>query len=410
MRIALAMCAFIAVDELLCLRLHKQGVMQGLLGVINSLAYVLGFPGAAANSLLTRCPTEHIAGANWVLYLGCNFVLYFIGLCTLARVKHLFQPSRRVFVSQLENASSEKPVNLNRRRLFKKTFDIAAGCTMSGAMGYSLVMEPGEIRITNRKIGIRDLPTELNGLRLAQVSDVHHGPWLSIEHVREVVRRTNELEADMVLLTGDYVYASPVYIEPVVAELAKIKSRIGMVGILGNHDWWDRGVPMKKAFADNGINLIDNSRVFISSDRKLKGEKVLADSQADGGYARGLWIAGVGDLWEDLPDYHAALHGIPEQMPRLLLAHNPDAAEDPKFLAGKYRVDLMISGHTHGGQVRLPGIGAVIVPSKFGQKYAQGLVQSPTCPVFVSKGIGLSGLPVRFGVPPEIVVLELERA
>ena len=123
-----------------------------------------------------------------------------------------------------------------------------------------------------------------------------------------------------------------------------------------------------------------------------------------------MCIAGVGDLWEGAPDYHAALSGAPRAMPRLLLSHNPDAAEDSKFVTGNYRVDLMISGHTHGGQVWVPGIGTPIVPSKFGQKYASGLVKGPACDVFISKGVGVSGLPVRFGVPPEIVVFDLAAA
>ena len=156
---------------------------------------------------------------------------------------------------------------------------------------------------------------------------------------------------------------------------------------------------MKAAFARNGLRLIDNGRMFVTPSRSLVG----ASDQ-------GLCIAGVGDLWEDVPDYRAALGGLSDSMPRLLLAHNPDTAEDARFLAGKHRVDLMISGHTHGGQVWVPGIGTPIVPSKFGQKYAAGLVQGPGCPVFISRGIGLSGLPIRFGVPPEIVVMELKRA
>ena len=285
--------------------------------------------------------------------------------------------------------------SLSRRQFF----DLAVGRILGGAFGYSLLWEPGRLRITRRTFAIRDLPPSLDGLRLAQVSDLHHGPWLSMERVRDVVRQTNALGADMILLTGDYVYESPQYIEPAVGALAELKAKIGVVGILGNHDWWDRGVPMKNAFARNGLPLIDNSRLILTPGRSLVREA-----------GEGLCIAGVGDLWEDVPDYRAALSKLPPGMPRLLLAHNPDAAEDPLFLGGKHRVDLMISGHTHGGQVWIPGIGSPIIPSRFGQKYASGLVQGPGCPVFISRGIGLSGLPIRFGVPPEIVVMELRRA
>jgi predicted MPP superfamily phosphohydrolase len=215
----------------------------------------------------------------------------------------------------------------------------------------------------------------------------------------QVVSQTNALQADLIFLTGDYVYDSPRYIAPAVAALADLKAKIGLVGVLGNHDWWDGGVPMKAAFARHGLPLIDNARVILTPGRSIERDA-----------SEGLCIAGVGDLWEDVPDYSAALAGLPATMPRLLLAHNPDAAEDARFLAGKHRVDLMISGHTHGGQVRVPGLGTPILPSHYGQKYASGLVQGPGCPVFISCGIGMSGLPIRFGVPPEIVLMELKRA
>src|SRR4051794_38533028 len=124
----------------------------------------------------------------------------------------------------------------------------------------------------------------------------------------------------------------------------------------------------------------------------------------------GLAICGVADLWESRPDYELALGGLPADMPRLLLSHNPDVAEEPRFVRSGLRVDLMVSGHTHGGQIWVPGLGTPMVPSRYGQKYVQGWVEGPVCPVFVCRGVGMSGLPVRFGVPPEIAVLELQTA
>lgn len=109
----------------------------------------------------------------------------------------------------------------------------------------------------------------------------------------------------------------------------------------------------------------------------------------------------------DVPNYHQALGELPKSMPRLLLSHNPDVAEERKLVRSGLRVDWLISGHTHGGQIYLPGLGTPIIPSHYGQKYAQGIVQGPICPVFISRGIGLSMLPLRFGVAPEIAVLEL---
>jgi uncharacterized protein len=183
----------------------------------------------------------------------------------------------------------------------------------------------------------------------------------------------------------------------VIAELARLCPKIATVAVLGNHDWWEDAALTRQQLGNVGIALIDNAHRVVTPDRKLVGRA-----------REGLGICGVGDLWEDKPDYHRALGTLPEPMPRLLLSHNPDVAEEPEFVGSRLRVDLMLSGHTHGGQIRLPMLGTPIVPSRYGQKYAQGWVEGPVCPVFVSRGIGVSMLPVRIGVTPEIAVLELK--
>jgi predicted MPP superfamily phosphohydrolase len=143
--------------------------------------------------------------------------------------------------------------------------------------------------------------------------------------------------------------------------------------------------------------MLDNARCFLGSNRTLQA---LA--------SRGLCFAGVGDLYQDRQDYQAALGGLPAAMPRLLLSHNPDVAEEKRFIASGLRVDLMLCGHTHGGQVRIPLVGTPVVPSRYGQKYAAGLVRGPVCSVFICRGVGLSVLPVRMGVRPEVAILELK--
>jgi hypothetical protein len=120
-----------------------------------------------------------------------------------------------------------------------------------------------------------------------------------------------------------------------------------------------------------------------------------------------LCIAGVGDVWTDEVSFTKALRGIPEDMPRIVLSHNPDVAET---MDSHHRVDLMLSGHTHGGQVRLPVIGAPACPSHYGMKYLGGKCHGPQCPVIVSRGIGLAGIPLRFRVPPELCVITLVKA
>ena len=112
----------------------------------------------------------------------------------------------------------------------------------------------------------------------------------------------------------------------------------------------------------------------------------------------------MGDLWEDRVSFNDALAGVPEDMPRIVLSHNPDVAET---MPAGFRVDLMCAGHTHGGQVWVPTLGTPIVPSRYGSKYAGGLVQGPHCRVLVSRGVGMAILPVRFRVRPELVVIDL---
>jgi predicted MPP superfamily phosphohydrolase len=231
------------------------------------------------------------------------------------------------------------------------------------------------------------------------LTDIHHGPWLSRAYVRDIVSASNELAPDLVCLTGDYVHHSSAYIEPLVEELARLRPKIGVVAVLGNHDWWEDGPWIQRGLSEAGVALLDNSRRVLTPQRQL----VTAA-------AEGLALCGVGDLWEDRQDYSSALDGLPAGMPRLLLSHNPDVAEEPGLTSGGWRVDLMLSGHTHGGQIWLPGLGTPLTNSRYGQRYAAGLVQGPVCPVFIGRGIGVSGLPIRLGAPPEIAVLELRTA
>jgi len=281
-----------------------------------------------------------------------------------------------------------------RRQFLAAGVKTLVGGTVAGA-GYAAVLAPQTPEVTHRTIRLRGLPRGLDGLRAVQVTDVHHGPWLARDRVRRVVDQVNELRPDLVLLTGDYVDQSPEYIAPVADELARLRPLIGMVAVLGNHDWYEGAEQCRREFARLGIPLIDNGRLVLTPERRLVKDA-----------ADGLALCGVGDFQEGRQDYVAALGGLPEGMPRVLLAHNPDIAEEPGLVKGGLRVDLMVSGHTHGGQICLPLVGAPITMSRYGQKYRQGLVEGPVCPVFICRGIGVTGLPVRVGVKPEVAVLE----
>lgn len=293
---------------------------------------------------------------------------------------------------------NEEAPQRSRREFLRCGLQLAVGGG-AAATGYAVLVEPRRYTVTSQEIPLPGLPLSLDGLRVVQLTDIHHGPWLDLPYVQRVVDAANALEPDLVLLTGDYIHRSSAYVRPVLEELSRLRPTIGTVAVLGNHDRWDGGRTLSRAFAEANLPLIDNDRRILTPDRQL-----VTDASA------GLALCGVGDLWTDHQNYQRALGELPEAMPRLLLSHNPDVAEEPGLVESGLRVDLMVSGHTHGGQVRVPGMGTPWVPSRFGQKYAQGLVQGPVCPVFICRGVGLSLFPVRFGVCPEVALLRLRSA
>lgn len=293
------------------------------------------------------------------------------------------------------------------RRRFLLDGALGLGSVSTLAVGAdSTLVEPWDLRVTRYEIPIVDLPAPLVGLKLVQLSDTHLGPRIPASFIRNAVAQTLALAPDIVLLTGDYVHNGPQWVEPAARlfEPLVAPGRV-VVGVLGNHDWWAGGQRVTAALTRTGVRMVDNARCFYDPHSR----SIVRDSETP--REECLCISGVGDLREDHVDFRAALAGVPESMPRLMLAHRPDTAELPELLAPRPpRIDLMLCGHTHGGQVRLPIIGTPMVPSRYGSKYAVGLVQGPACRVLISRGVGMSIVPVRFGVPPEIVEITLTRA
>lgn len=284
------------------------------------------------------------------------------------------------------------------RRIFIRRSAAIAGLGAAGGIGaFASFIEPQSLALRRYSVAIKDLPPAFDGLRIVQVSDTHFGPYIALGYLQEAVRRANALAPDLIVLTGDYVHRTPLSIRPGIGLLAGLKARLGIAAVLGNHDHWEGAKACREMFAGIGVPLIDNSRLFVGP-RGLQAEIPAL--------GEGFCLAGLGDLWTDEIRPAQSFAGVPGAMPRILLSHNPDAAEE---VADDHRIDLMFCGHTHGGQVSLPVIGAPCVPSAFGQKYAGGLCQGPAGPVVVSRGIGMAVLPVRLGVPPELVEVLLAR-
>jgi predicted MPP superfamily phosphohydrolase len=408
-------CALIAVNLMavtdLCLDplYQRQGGdwLSWIIGVVRTLE----LPGLFIAETTQPRFMHHLGWGRWVVMILLNVPIVMLSVAILRRVwcrrsaNRVASRVEKLPAASTDNQSdgvmsSDRP---SRRDLLLGSRRVAVA-GMAGVAGYAMF---GEIRrpvVTRQIFAIRDLPQTLSGLRVLQLSDIHHGPWTSIDFVREVIAQANAEQPDLIFLTGDYVHQSPAFIEPVVRELSTLRAKIGVIATLGNHDWWENGDQTIAAFSRTNIPLIDNHRVFLTAERTI--EKTIGSRDA----RSALCIAGVGDLWEDPPLYDSALGGVSPETPRVLLSHNPDVAEEKELLKMNPRIDLMLSGHTHGGQVALPFIGPIITPSKYGVRYASGLVKGPICPVYVNRGIGTTIVPVRMRVRPEIAVIQLQRA
>jgi uncharacterized protein len=272
---------------------------------------------------------------------------------------------------------------MDRRKFLKRAALAAVGLTTVG--GAYPFLEAKWCRVLRRTIAVPNLPRPFRGTTVALLADVHHGPFVPLDYIRHVVQMTNALKPDIVCLAGDYMHRSADYIEPGIAALGKLEARMGRFAVRGNHDNRQFTPITRAALAEAKLPDLNNTGVWLER-----------------GGAR-LRVCGVGDLWTDVQDLEAALGDTTPDDVVILLSHNPDFVEmirDP-------RVGLVLSGHTHGGQVVVPGFGAPIVPSRYGQKYLHGLVQGPCAQVFVTRGVGTVAPPVRLLCRPEVVLITL---
>jgi len=251
------------------------------------------------------------------------------------------------------------------------------------------MIEPRWIEVVRIDVALPGLGAAWAGATVALLSDSHRGPVVESSYLDHVVERTNGLEPDIVLLLGDYVHRGGRYIASGIAPFAKLSAKEGVYAVLGNHDHWDGRDATLQALSKARIPVMTNRATTLAR----RGDR--------------LAVGGVGDFMEDVQLPQVAFRGVGESTPRIVMSHNPDYAED---LPESVRADLMVCGHTHGGQVRVPGFGAPVVPSRYGRKYERGLVQGPRCPVYVTRGVGTISPPVRFMCRPEITLIRLEVA
>ena len=304
---------------------------------------------------------------------------------------------------------------ITRRTFLKRFGQLCLGGLALG--GYSVAIEPMRLRVQSYDLIPSRWPSGLK-LKVAALADIHAcRPWMSPARIRYIVEQTNALEPDIIVMLGDYTnghhwVTSQVHAKDWSKALAGLSARLGVHAIIGNHDWWVDGAAQRRGsgpvFAhvtleDVGIPVYENNAVRLQKDKKP------------------FWLAGLGDQlalvphrsygrthWQGADDLNGTLAQITDDAPVILMAHEPDI-----FAVVPDRVSLTLAGHTHGGQVRMLGYSPV-VPSRYQNRYAYGHIVEHDRDMgdlhrhmIVSGGLGNSILPIRFGVPPEIVLLNL---
>lgn len=278
------------------------------------------------------------------------------------------------------------------------------GTALAGLLagGYAVGVEPG-LRLRVQTWGLRPKGWTAGPLRVVIVADLHlGGPWVGLSRLARIVERVNALEGDLVLYLGDYAaghrfVVTPVPIADAAPIMAQAKGRLGTFAVLGNHDWWDDKAAQRRGGGPNLYAVaLEAAGIPVLSNRAVR--------------LAGFWLAGLEDQLallrgrkgiKGLDDLPGTLLQVTDDAPVILMAHEPDI-----FPGVPDRVCLTLSGHTHGGQVRLFGWSPV-VPSRYGNRYAYGAVEEGGRHLVVSGGIGCSIAPIRFGMPPEITVVDL---
>jgi len=249
----------------------------------------------------------------------------------------------------------------------------------------SALAEPFMLTIEHRPIQLKRLPEAFESFRVVHLSDVHHSAFTSREQVARAVETANYLKPDIIALTGDYISHDRAFAAPCAELLGRLRARYGVYAVLGNHDHWTDAALITDLFRAEGITVLVNQGMRFEQ------------------RGAAFWLAGVDDTMVGLEDISLALAGSRDDEMKLLLAHNPIILRR----AARAGVDLVLSGHTHGGQVKLRSErGAAGRPRR---RLLKGLGRQGDTQIYVTRGVGTVVLPVRFGCPPEVSLLELHR-
>ncbi|MGH8059390.1 MAG: metallophosphoesterase [Candidatus Entotheonellia bacterium] len=283
-----------------------------------------------------------------------------------------------------KHPESTSPSQVTRRDFLRWTFG-AAALSPLGALTYGAAIGKEWHEIVEHTLVLPNLSPALQGLRLVQLTDIHVGNFLKQERLEEYVRVVNELGPDLVALTGDFIGSSPQFIRPCAKALGKLRAKQGVFACLGNHDHWVGAHTMTSALEAAGVEVLRN-----------EGRRLLIRDVP-------LNVAGVDDPWRGTADFDQALADLHPAAPTVLLCHQPDLFP----AAARRGVALTLSGHYHGGQIKLPLPGFSLSPAHLISRFVEGLYRSGRSQLYVSRGIGVTGPPIRLNARPEITLLHL---
>lgn len=277
----------------------------------------------------------------------------------------------------------------------RRKFIRLAAAGVAALAADSVLLEPNRPRIVRQEIPLRRWPTRLEGFTIALLSDFHYDSHFSVHPLRSAIGMVNGLHPELIVLTGDFVsvslFGDPVAAasaaEPCAQLLRRMQAPYGLWAVMGNHDASTDPDLVTSALRSSGIQVLSNQSIPV---------------ERDGGR---FWLGGVDDVLDGSPDLDATLHPIPADEAAVVLVHEPDYADH----VARHPVDLQLSGHSHGGQVRLPFVRPLYLPD-LARKYVWGLYKIGGLALYTNPGLGTVGVPVRLNCPPEITLLTLRRS
>ena len=277
----------------------------------------------------------------------------------------------------------------------RKFLGLAATGAAAALVGDATFIAPNRFRVVRQDITLPRWPPALNGFTVALLSDFHYDPYFSVHPIHSSIGIANGLAADLIVLTGDFV-SVPLFeddakgaaaAEPCAQLLRHLHAPHGVWAVLGNHDVHTDADRVTDALRAVGIPVLDNRSIPI----ERNGAR--------------FWLSGLDDVLGKTADLDRALRNVPKEEAVVLLVHEPDYADH----VARYPVDLQLSGHTHGGQIRLPFLPPLYLP-QLARKYVLGLYQIGRLTLYTNPGIGTVDLPVRLNCPPEVTLLTIRRS